>query len=219
MQTNSDFRKSNRHTWKSLVTSGIKYRPGFSLIEVMVALLVTSTGLLGIAKMQALTISTTKTAGSRSLIAMQTSSLAARMQANTAFWAAFGTKQTFFADSTTGKITSLTGNLQESTNACVTKCTSDVVAARDMTQWMQAMSAQVPSYKAQVDCSDNLTGPVSCTIYGEWNEKMVAMNKTTAIPGAAAATRESFTVHVTIAQPPIANIAPPAPPPCGCPKP
>ena len=43
---------------------------GFSLLEVMVALVIISIGLLGVAKMQALAYASTSTASSRSLAAI-----------------------------------------------------------------------------------------------------------------------------------------------------
>jgi type IV pilus assembly protein PilV len=61
---------------------------GFSLMEVMVALVVSTVGLLGLAKMEALGLSSTSVAGSRSLAAIEASSLAAAMHANPGYWAA-----------------------------------------------------------------------------------------------------------------------------------
>jgi len=61
---------------------------GFSLMEVMVALVVSTVGLLGLAKMEALALSSTSVAGSRSLAAIEASSLAAAMHANPGYWAA-----------------------------------------------------------------------------------------------------------------------------------
>ncbi len=49
---------------------------GFTLFEVVVAMIVCGIGLLGLAKMAALAVSTTQNAGSRSLIAVQMESLA-----------------------------------------------------------------------------------------------------------------------------------------------
>jgi prepilin-type N-terminal cleavage/methylation domain-containing protein len=63
---------------------------GFSLIEVLVALIVVSVGLLGIAKMQAVAYSSTGVASKRSLAAIEAASLASSMHANRAYWAAPG---------------------------------------------------------------------------------------------------------------------------------
>ncbi len=49
---------------------------GFSLIEVMVALIIIAVGMLGIAKMQALALSNTESSGVRSLVAIEAASLA-----------------------------------------------------------------------------------------------------------------------------------------------
>ena len=61
---------------------------GFTLLEVMISLIITSIGLLGIAKIHALAYSSTATAGVRSLVALQTAGLASSMHANRGYWAA-----------------------------------------------------------------------------------------------------------------------------------
>src|SRR5208282_2563628 len=60
---------------------------GFTLLEVMIALFVTSIGLLGIAKIQALAYASTSSASARSLVAIQAAGLAAAMHANRNYWA------------------------------------------------------------------------------------------------------------------------------------
>ena len=59
---------------------------GFSLVEVMVALIVICVGLLGIAKLEALMLSSTGTSRLRSLVALQAASLAASMHADRDYW-------------------------------------------------------------------------------------------------------------------------------------
>src|ERR1700743_3298461 len=60
---------------------------GFSLVEVMVALIVLSVGLLGIAKMQGLALSSTTSARMRSIAALEASSIASTMSADRSYWA------------------------------------------------------------------------------------------------------------------------------------
>jgi len=53
--------------------------PGFSLVEVMIALIIISVGLLGIAKLEAVVLSSTGTSRLRALVALQAESLADAM--------------------------------------------------------------------------------------------------------------------------------------------
>ena len=64
---------------------------GFSLIEVMVAVVVICIGLLGIAKMQAMALSNTNMSRQRSLAAIEAASFASAMHSNRQYWAAFAT--------------------------------------------------------------------------------------------------------------------------------
>ena len=59
---------------------------GFSLVEVMVAVVVICVGLLGIAKMQAMSLSTTTTSRQRALAALQAASMASAMHSNRQYW-------------------------------------------------------------------------------------------------------------------------------------
>src|SRR3984893_15004695 len=60
---------------------------GFSLMEVMVALIVICVGLLGIAKMQALSLSNSTTFRKPWLAAIEGASLASAMHSNRQYWA------------------------------------------------------------------------------------------------------------------------------------
>jgi type IV pilus assembly protein PilV len=64
---------------------------GFSLVEVMVAVVVICVGLLGIAKMQAMAVSNTNMSRQRSLAAIEAASMAAAMHSNREYWAGTGT--------------------------------------------------------------------------------------------------------------------------------
>src|SRR2546430_13031518 len=67
---------------------------GFSLVEVMVAVIVICVGMLGIAKLEALSVSNTTTARLRSLAAIEAASLAAAKHTNRQYWAKTDRKST-----------------------------------------------------------------------------------------------------------------------------
>lgn len=100
---------------------------GFTLIEVMVALLVIAIGFLGIAKMQALALSNTGASRMRALAAIEATSLATAMHTNRAYWASYssvpGTIKVV-TSAGTSTITSSGANLQAALTAVAgTICT------------------------------------------------------------------------------------------------
>ena len=154
---------------------------GFSLMEVMVALVVCSVGLLGLAKMESLALSSTGVASSRSLAAIEASSLAAAMHANPGYWAGG------FAPATT--IVSAANNFSTAV-PCLTpgaaSCIPSAMAFCDLQQWAIALNAVLPGYLATITCST--TGfPVTCTIQIQWTENAVASNVQQTNIGALAA--------------------------------
>jgi type IV pilus assembly protein PilV len=143
---------------------------GFSLVEVMVALIVTSIGLLGLAKMESLALSSTGVASSRSLAAIQASSLAAAMHSNRAYWGAGR------APAVTTVNNSPANNFSTAvacTTPGTTACGPDFMAFYDLQQWAIALQAVLPGYNSTITCS---TGgfPVNCTIQVQWAENAVA---------------------------------------------
>jgi type IV pilus assembly protein PilV len=159
------------------------------MVEVMVAVLVVSIGLLGIAKMQALALASTGTAKMRSLASIEAASLASTMRADRAYWAAITSPAAtpfVVTVNSTGAITA-TGDttLQTAGSTCsstATVCTSNQVAALDLSIWATGLVATLPApaagtSNAVISCID--TPPVSCTITLNWNENVVAMNTST----------------------------------------
>lgn len=171
---------------------------GFTLLEVMVAVLVVAIGMLGLAKMQALAVSSSQVSGSRSMVAMQASSLASAMHSGRGYWAV----------TTTAPASCLiTGNTIDSgcgalatTAACGTSaatCTDAQLAAFDLSEWAANMKTQFPSHKTTVACTSSATTPVSCTIKVVWTEKTVAaVNQGDAAASAAASTDQIYILHV-----------------------
>jgi type IV pilus assembly protein PilV len=175
---------------------------GFTLVEVLVALLVTAVGLLGLLKIQALAISSTKEAGSRGLVAMQVESLTAMMHANPFYWAAAVPAGGVTSGPPPGKIT-VTGATvgapfaaagSTCTGASV-KCTPMQLAGADVQQWAATMYQQFPTYNATINC-DSTSLPVTCFINVNWQETQVAAHATTAQGKNIQTTTLSFSVYV-----------------------
>ena len=160
---------------------------GFSLVEVLVALVIIAVGMLGIAKMQGLALSSTGSAGTRSLVAIQAASLAASMHSNRDYWTTVsGSALTTTVNVAPGASPSITGGPGSSTTSCLgTSSTSGVacstptlVAAYDLYQWALALQQVVPGATATISCLSVI--PMNCTITISWTENIVGLNAATA---------------------------------------
>lgn len=180
------------------------YEQGFTLIEVLVAVLLVNIGLLGIAKTAALAISSTQISSSRSLIALQASSLAAAMQSNKAYWAA-GVAPTSFSAQGNAVTDNLTGVLNQTTPDCVNApapaCTPAQLAAFDLQAWAANMALLIPLYAATFTCTNQAGSQISCIITINWSEKYVALNRTTttgsATSGGTQTAMQTFSLYVS----------------------
>jgi type IV pilus assembly protein PilV len=178
---------------------------GFSLVEVMVAVVVICVGLLGIAKMQALAVSNTTTSRLRALAAIEAAGLAAAMHSNREYWAGTATAApatTNFNVTTAGQFASSDAVLQAAANGAlpiglntpdtiqtcvgvangIAVCggTGGVVnlAAFDLARWAASLNALLPNPQATILCPPAVgAAPQSCTIQIQWSEKAVGMNQ------------------------------------------
>jgi type IV pilus assembly protein PilV len=153
---------------------------GFSLIEVMVAVVVICVGLLGIAKMQSLAMSSTNMARMRSLAALEAASLAASMHANRSFWAGANGNPpppAVISYTPAGGIAGIGSN--PGGNTC-NQCTPTQIAEYDFGSWINNLAVPptgvLPGASATVACS-NATPPVNCTINITWSENPVALTQ------------------------------------------
>jgi type IV pilus assembly protein PilV len=160
---------------------------GFSLVEVMVALIIICVGLLGIAKLQALMLSNTGASRMRALAALEASSIAATMHADRDYWASTP-PASVTVDDTAGSegITSSDSTLQ-TTADCLNggadaPCTAAKMAAYDLQNWMTDMFSTLQGSTASIACNTNV-GVVSCTITINWKEQTVASNTQEAANG------------------------------------
>lgn len=156
----------------------IRRSRGFNLIEAMVAVVIISVGLLGIAKMQALAMSSTGSAKMRSLAALEAASLAAALRADRAYWSNITAITTVTFQDGAVKTSSdpaiKTGAVCESVGACTT--TTDMVSY-NLSKWDTDLATQMPKHLATLTCSaGTVTVPVSCTVVLNWAENRVSMD-------------------------------------------
>jgi type IV pilus assembly protein PilV len=158
---------------------------GFSLVEVMVALVVVSIGLLGIAKMQALALSSTGTAKMRSLASIEAASLASTLRADRNYWSAIAANLTVTV-ANSGSVSSaqnatLNAAPASHCTSVTTPCTSAQIAAQDLSDWAKTLIAVLPAGSAVIQCNIDATGtnPVGCRIQLTWNENVIALNTAT----------------------------------------
>lgn len=158
---------------------------GFSLVEVLVALVVTGIGMLGLAKIQALAYASTGNASQRSLVALEASSLVAAMRANRTYWSATTTPLTvsIAGTATTPTLTVSAGDgtlANGSTYDCTggATCTPARLAAFDLYKWAQTLNGLIPGLAATLDCTTPTTGAavIGCTIQITWTERNAGIN-------------------------------------------
>jgi len=159
---------------------------GFTLVEVLVALIIISVGMLGIAKIQALAFASTGTASLRSLAAIEAASLAASMRANRNYWTVPVTplQITITGTTITKSDIALAGS-----PVCVLgasgyagPCGAPQLAASDLQTWVTSLNALLPGVTGSVLCPAPVTppgfttpAPVGCTIQLSWVERNVGL--------------------------------------------
>ena len=177
---------------------------GFTLIEVLVALVITAIGLLGIAKLQALAYASTGSASVRSLVALQAAGLAASMHANRSYWAGGFAPVPVIITGTAISDATLAATAATATY-CVsgagnTPCTTDVMAAFDLHTYATALNAMLGNSNpvTTINCPNAI--PINCTIQVIWNENQVSVNTqstgNTTVGGATATFAPTYTLYV-----------------------
>jgi len=148
---------------------------GFTLLEVLVALVILSIGLLGLAAMQASALSSTHGSQLESMVAIQARSLADAMSANPDYWSA--NSPTFAitpsASSPTQPVISSTAPASPATPCLNTACgTAADMAGYDVQLWATELLTLVPGASANIVCT--ASAPVGCSITITWTEKSAA---------------------------------------------
>lgn len=189
---------------------------GFSLVEVMVAIVVICVGLLGIAKLQALALSNTSTARLRSLAALEAASLASAMHSNRQYWAntppntiavtsnpspappTVASTDAAMAALATADLGAAFPNLPQTcigNAASGAVCPAPNLAAFDLAWWLTSLNALLPNPTATINCSN--AAPAACTIQIGWTENAVAVSsQQTNAPNAQQFQTPTYTLFV-----------------------
>jgi type IV pilus assembly protein PilV len=172
---------------------------GFTLLEVMVALVITSIGLLGIAKIQALAYASTGSASVRSLVALQAAGLAASMHANRNYWAAGLAPATLTISGTT--FNPVLNAAAASANYCVsgfgnTPCDAPTLAAFDLFNYANSLNLMLGNSSPVTTINCPIANPISCTIQVTWNEHVVSVNSNSATSTTQTAFAPTYMLYV-----------------------
>jgi len=173
---------------------------GFSLIEVLVALIIIAVGLLGLAKLQALAYANTGISSQRSLAAIEASSMVSSIRANRLYWSKLTPPQTvtvtgsgLTVTATDPTLSAALSTVSAATTAGITPtycqvggggvlpCTAAAMAAYDLETWVFALRAVLPSPTATITCpappaAVTTLQAVTCELQESWIERSLAAN-------------------------------------------
>ncbi|MHB8744309.1 MAG: type IV pilus modification protein PilV [Sulfuricaulis sp.] len=150
---------------------------GFTLLEVLIALLIFSLGVLGMAGLLAVSVRTNHSAYLRTQATFLAQSMADRMRAN-ASWA-------LWTDLYNGAWTGPAGN-DATCQGASTGCAYGQVATRDIGMWTLQIARFLPNATESINCAGAPSIPTStyqmlppyggqCTITINWNESTLAV--------------------------------------------
>jgi len=176
---------------------------GFSLVEVLVALVVVSIGLLGLAKMESLALSSADTSGTRTIASIEASSLAGMMHANHDYWGSANVTSAVTVTWNTDAPLISDPNLRSATGTPCTSttvpCTPIQLAQYDLNAWATDLQTVLPGYQVNINCTPASLvaappSPVTCTLKINWAENAVAANS--AQSAIANLTQPTYTLNV-----------------------
>jgi len=123
---------------------------GFTLLEVLVAVLIFSLGLMGLAGLLAVSVKTNHAAYMRTQATFLAQGMADRMRANV-----LGLWKNSYNLPTTAALTF--PQAAPATTCATSGCTYSDVAARDLAIWQQQLASFLPSPTAMITCSTTQT--------------------------------------------------------------
>lgn len=154
-----------------MVTSLIKQK-GFTLFEILVAVIIIAVGLLGIASLQAAAVSATTASGMRGEAAISVSNLSSYMRSNKAYWDATvsGTSTSTITVSIIDSDVSISGDITNSSTDCsVDICSPEQLAVFDITNWAEYIDSRLVNPELTITKRSESVDLLSITL--EWVEK------------------------------------------------
>lgn len=135
---------------------GRSHTAGFTLIETLVALLVISVGMIGVASLHGVSLSASSTAIHRSEAVMLASNIADRIRMNRG-------AETDYENAAADN------NCDDPTGSGGTDCTPAEMAAHDLFLWEAEVAQALPGGQGAVDV-DTGTNPTTYTVTVSWDE-------------------------------------------------
>ena len=184
-----------------------KSQSGFTLIEALVALVITAFGLLGVAALQGAIVGSTQSSADRSVAATQVSNLVSRMKANRVFWQTVPVDFDISVDAA-GAIadngTSTQGAVLDalSQNCYTSVCTNDSEAvAFQLRDWISGATSTGVSDRLAAGGVRiqrvNLTAPATFEVTVLWDQKVTVsgLNMSAAFRAGGSRSRAGYTVR------------------------
>lgn len=135
-----------------------RHHLGASLIEVLVAILVVSVGILSMVAMQANAVKFSKTSENRAIGALLVNDLADRMRANRAGF--YGDQYAFATASYPGSGVVTEPTALDTCNTSATSCSADQLAAKDLSDWRRSVFFALPGGFARISARDTTNNAV-----------------------------------------------------------
>ena len=162
----------------------LRRQGGFSMLEVMVSLLITLFGVLGMVGLHSMAVKNTELGRYSGRAAIDAASMAAAMRANVAYWGAPATAITVQGTGTINGIT-MTGGptgggscVPTSLAPVASTCTGAQLAYSDLVTWGTDVANALPAGNMAIACNIAVS-PVVCTITISWSEKTLALHNPT----------------------------------------
>lgn len=150
---------------------------GFSLIEVLVALLVLSIGLLGLAALQTTSLQYNTGSYSRTQATLLAYDIMDRMRANSTGFTA-GNYDVADNTAASAKISAY-NSCKASSCACDTNaCNASSLATYDLGQWYDRMGKLLPESGTAAKLATIVSNPPNKTITIQWQERDLGMSQT-----------------------------------------